>query len=303
MWQVHRFRGVVVTNDNQQKKYKLEFLIVMCSFGILGPIVKAIGFPSPVIAFFRASIAGISLAIYYFARNKRVDKATRKRCFIPLIICGICLAGDWITLFTAYNYTTVATATICYYIEPILVLIGSGIFLKEKIRTKHLICIIVAFIGVAFVSGIVENGLPSLAELKGVLIAALGAAFYAVIVILNKKLMTDVDPVFKTMFQLLVAAVITMPYVLATEDLSALVFTPKKIALLLFLGIVMTAFTYIFYFSNVVRIPTKTAAIFSYGDPVVAVIVSVLFLHEPISIYGIIGAVLVIGSAVCSELE
>ncbi|MCQ2552343.1 MAG: DMT family transporter [Clostridia bacterium] len=146
-----------MTNDSQQKKYKLEFLIVMCSFGILGPIVKAIGFPSPVIAFFRASIAGISLAIYYFARNKRVDKATRKRCFIPLIICGICLAGDWITLFTAYNYTTVATATICYYIEPILVLIGSGIFLKEKIRTKHLICIIVAFIGVAFVSGIEEK--------------------------------------------------------------------------------------------------------------------------------------------------
>ena len=287
----------------EESKYKLEFLIVMCMFGILGPIVKAIGLPSSATSCIRAIIASIGLAVYYFARGKRVDKATVKRCLLPLFICGICMAGDWICLFTSYNYTTVATATICYYVEPIFVLIGSAIFINEKIQTKHYICIFVAFIGVAMVSGIVENGFPPLSEMLGVIIAICGALFYAVIVILNKKYMKDVDPVFKTLLQLTFTSIITIPYVLITEDVKSFVFTPKSILLLVFLGLFMTAFTYIIYFANVVRIPTKTAAIFSYGDPVVAVIVSVLFLHEPISIYGIIGAILVIGAAIAAEIE
>lgn len=275
----------------------------MCSFGILGPIVKAIGLPSPATACLRACIASIVLGIYYYFRKKRVGWDTVKRLAFPLFICGICIAGDWICLFTAYNYTTVATATICYYVEPIFVMLGSAVFLKEKISARHYVCIFVAFLGVAMVSGIVENGLPQLSEMLGVLIAALGALFYSVIVILNKKYMKDVDPVYKTLVQLAVAAVLTIPYVLIKEDVRSFEFSPKAIILLLFLGVVMTACTYIVYFSNVVRIPTKTAAIFSYGDPVVSVIVSVLFLKEPITVFGVIGAVLVIGAAIVAELK
>ena len=153
------------------------------------------------------------------------------------------------------------------------------------------------------VSGIVENGMPKLADLKGILLAMLGGLFYAGIVLLNKKYLTDVDPVFRTDIQLLVAGIITIPYVCLTEDVSSFSLDTKSVLLLLLLGIVLTAFTYIFYFSNIVRIPTQTAAIFSYGDPVVAVLVSVLFMHEPITIYGIIGAILVIGSAIVGELD
>lgn len=287
----------------KESKYKIEFLIVMCAFGILGPIIKAINLPSSAIACFRAWISTIVLTIYFVLSKRRISKETFKASIIPLIFCGICMAGDWIGLFESYNYTTVASATVAYYMEPIFVVIGCAIFLKEKIKKKHYICILVAFVGMAMVSGIVENGVPKLSDLKGVLLAMLGGLFYAGIVLLNKKYLTDVDPVFRTDVQLCVAGIITIPYVCLTEDVSSFSLDTKSVLLLLFLGIVMTAFTYIFYFTNIVRIPTETAAIFSYGDPVVAVIVSVLFMHEPITIYGIIGAILVIGSAIVGELE
>ncbi|MDO5331363.1 MAG: DMT family transporter [Bacillota bacterium] len=286
-----------------ETKHKIQFLITMCSFGILGPIIKAIGFPSQLTACLRAWIAGLALLLYFVIAKKNISKETIKKCLGYIILCGICMAGDWICLFESYNYTTVATATICYYTEPIFVIIGSAIFLKEKIKPKHYLCIFIAFVGVALVSGLAENGLPKLSEILGVLIAVAGALFYTGIVLINKKFLKDEDPMFRTIGQLLVAGIVTVPYVLTTCDLNSLQFSPKVILLLLFLGIAMTAFTYIIYFSNIVRIPTKTAAIFSYGDPVVAVIVSVLFMHEPISIYGIIGAVLVIGAAIFSELE
>lgn len=275
----------------------------MCSFGILGPIVKAITLPSSAIACLRAWISSIALAIYFVLSKRSITKEKVKSCILPLLWCGLFMAGDWICLFEAYNYTTVATATIAYYMEPIFVVIGCALFLKEKIKKKNYICIIVAFIGVALVSGIVENGIPQLSEMKGVLIALAGGLFYSGIVVVNKKYLTDVDPVFKTDIQLLIAGIITLPYVFITEDVSSFSVDLKSIVLLLFLGIAMTALTYIFYFTNIVRIPTQTAAIFSYGDPIVAVIVSVLFMHEPITIYGIIGAVLVIGAAIVGEIE
>lgn len=287
----------------KENRYKIEFLIVMCAFGILGPIIKAINLPSSAIACLRAWISSIALAIYFVLSKRHISKETFKKSIIPLIFCGIFMAGDWIGLFEAYRYTTVASATVAYYMEPIFFVIGCAIFLKEKITKKNYLCILVAFVGMAMVSGIVENGMPKLADLKGILLAMLGGLFYAGIVLLNKKYLTDVDPVFRTDIQLLVAGIITIPYVCLTEDVSSFSLDTKSVLLLLLLGIVLTAFTYIFYFSNIVRIPTQTAAIFSYGDPVVAVIVSVLFMHEPITIYGIIGAILVIGSAIVGELE
>ena len=287
----------------KENRYKIEFLIVMCAFGILGPIIKAINLPSSAIACLRAWISSIALAIYFVLSKRHISKETFKKSIVPLIFCGIFMAGDWIGLFEAYRYTTVASATVAYYMEPIFFVIGCAIFLKEKITKKNYLCILVAFVGMAMVSGIVENGMPKLADLKGILLAMLGGLFYAGIVLLNKKYLTDVDPVFRTDIQLLVAGIITIPYVCLTEDVSSFVFDTKSVLLLLFLGIAMTACTYIFYFTNIVRIPTQTAAIFSYGDPVVAVIVSALFMHEPITIYGIIGSILVIGSAIVGELE
>ena len=49
-------------------------------------------------------------------------------------------------------------------------------------------------------------------------------------------------------------------------------------------------------------LPAKTIAIFSYLDPVIAVVLSALILREQITLWGIIGTVLVLGSALYSEL-
>ena len=287
----------------EQTKSKLAFLAVMCFFGCLGPVVKAIGLPSPVTACLRAWVAALSLIFYIVITKKKFSSEVIRKKLLPLIICGILMAGDWIFFFESYNFTTVATATVCYYIAPIFVIIGSVFLLREKLTLKSSLCIITAFIGMAMSSGIVENGIPGLDELKGVLSATLGAVFYAGIIIMNKKFLSDVDPILRTTTQLFIAAVVTTPYVQTTYNFANLSMSFKSVLWLLFLGVCMTAVTYIVYFTNIVKIESKTVAIFSYGDPTVAVIVSAVFMHEPITIFGILGAVLVIGSAIVSEIK
>lgn len=283
-----------------QNAFKIYFFLLMAVFGCLGPIVRAIGFPSAVTACLRAWISGLALVLYFLLTRRKVTKEDLKTVFLPMLFSGILIAGDWIGLFEAYNYTTIATATVCYYMSPVLVLLFSPILLKEKFTLRHGICALISFVGMVLVSGFSANGLPAAGELRGVIFALIGAISYAGIILINKKYKKG-DALLRTTIQLSVAAILTTPYILLTENVSALAFSGKTILLLLLLGIGLTALTYIAYFYLIVHIPARSVAIFSYADPVVAVFVSVFFLAEPITVPGIIGSVLIIGAAIVSE--
>ena len=99
-----------------------------------------------------------------------------------------------------------------------------------------------------------------------------------------------------------IAAAVTVPYILLTEDFSAISLTAGQGLLVAFLGIVHTGVAYTLYFSSLGDLKVQTAAIFSYIDPVVAVILSALLLREPLGAAGMAGAVLILGSALVSEL-
>ena len=98
------------------------------------------------------------------------------------------------------------------------------------------------------------------------------------------------------------AAVVILPYTLLTENMGAIDFSAKTVILLLVMGIVHTGISYALYFNAIGNIPSHTVAIFSYIDPIVAIILSALFLNEPMGIAEIIGAVLILGAAFISEL-
>ena len=72
---------------------------------------------------------------------------------------------------------------------------------------------------------------------------------------------------------------------------------------LLVLGFLHTGIGYIIYFDAVNRLPAQTVGIMSYIDPVEAILLSAFFLKEPISVYTIIGAVMILGAAAFSELK
>ena len=285
---------------DRQGLYKLQFLLVMCVFGCLGPLVRAIGLPSQVTACLRAWISAIALILYSILTKRAVRQDELRRFLWPMVLSGVFIALDWIGLFTSYGYTTIATATVCYYIVPVLVFLAAPLALGESFTARQLLCAIVAFGGMVLVSGVTEGGF-SASHLQGPLFAFMGAVSYAGVILLNKRYPSG-DALTRTTVQLAVAAVCTTPYALMSTDVSSLVFTWKSALLLLALGVGLTAITYIIYFDLIVRIPARTVAIFSYADPLVAVLISVCFLREPMSLPGAIGSALIIGAALLSEM-
>jgi len=289
----------------------IVFITAITIFGTIGILRKYIPMPSSVLAFVRGFLGAAVLLIFIKIKEKkgkssdsRTDRASRikRKTLVKLVISGIIIGFNWIMLFEAYNYTTVAAATLCYYMEPTILVLVSPVIFRERLTLKKLLCAATAVLGMAFVSGIFNSGSGSGSDMRGILLSLGAAAMYASVVIINKTI-SGIDAYRKTMIQLASAAIIMIPYILLTEDLSQLSFNVTAVLLMLLLGIVHTGMTYAMYFGSMEGLKMQTIALFSYIDPVVTLILSALILKEPLSIYGIVGAVLIIGAAVFSETD
>ena len=173
--------------------------------------------------------------------------------------------------------------------------------LKERLTARKLFCVCLALAGMVFVSGVPQSGLPGPSEARGILLALCSAALYAGVILINKCL-SEVPAYDRTLFQLAAAAVVMVPYILLTEEVSALWFTLTGTLLLLIVAVFHTGWCYALYFGSMTLLPAQTVALFSYIDPIVAVLLSALLLKEPLGWSGMLGAALVLGSTLLSEL-
>lgn len=277
---------------------KMKLIVSMLIFGTIGIFVRYIGLPSSVIAVSRGYVGMLFLVLVLLVQRKKPDAGAIRENLLLLVVSGGLIGMNWIALFEAYNYTTVTTATLCYYLAPVFVTLASPFVLGEKLTAKKLLCVAVALFGMVFVSGVLEGGISGL---RGILCGVTAAVLYACVILLNKR-MKPIPAFDKTLIQLGMAATVSLPYVLATVDVGALDPSPAALGLLLVVGIIHTGVAYTMYFSSMDAIPAQTVALFSYIDPVSAIFLSAIFLKEPLTLFGCIGAVLVLGSTLVSEL-
>ena len=272
----------------------------MLVFGTVGLFVRGTNLPSSLIALIRGVIGSLFLFGFSFLRKSPIDKKIIKENLLLLVLSGACIGFNWILLFEAYRYTTVATATVCYYLAPMFIILYSPLVLREKLTLRRVICVAAALCGMVLVSG--GAGINGRREIIGILFGTGAAVLYASAVLINKR-MTAIGGFDRTLVQLSAASASLLPYVLLTENLSALSFTPKNIGILAILGIIHTGICYTLYFTAVKDLKAQTSAILSYIDPVAALILSAVLLNEPMSLQSGIGAALILGSMLISELN
>lgn len=284
----------------EERKSLALLVCAMCIFGTIGILRRYIPLPSSLIALVRGGIGSLFLLIAALVRGQKPDMAGIRRNFCLLLFSGAAIGFNWIFLFEAYCYTTVATATLCYYLAPVLVILLSPLVLKETLTKRGILCALVALVGMIPVSGILEAGFTGLAELKGVLYGLAAAALYASVILMNKK-MSGIGATDKTLCQLFFASLVLAPYVLLTEDMGQISVTPLSLGLLLTAGILHTGIAYRMYFGAMGTLKAQTAALFSYIDPILAILLSALVLREPMGIPAMIGSVMILGAAIASE--
>jgi len=273
----------------------------MVIFGTIGLFVRNIPLPSSVIAMCRGLLGGGLLLLLSFIRGSRPNGSAIRKNLPLLLLSGVFIGFNWILLFEAYRYTTVATATLCYYLSPSFLLLLAPVFLKERLTGRKLLCACVALAGMIPVSGILSAGFRP-EELRGVALGVGAALLYASIIVMNKSL-GEISAWDRTMVQLLTAGAAMIPYILLTGGFAGLSLTLTGGLWLGAVSLVHTGLAYVLYFGSLLYLPAQTAGILSYLDPVVAVLLSALILREPLTPLTAVGAVLILGAAIIAETE
>ena len=295
-------RGTMVSYMNNRTNDRRSVLMIVASmliFGTIGIFRRHIPLSSAFLAFSRGILGGLFLLLFMVLKKKGAKRLPRRQ-FALFSLTGTLIGINWILLFEAYNYTTVAVATLCYYMQPTIVVLLSPLVLKEKLTLKKALCAFAAILGMTLVSGVVGGNGQNNGDLRGVLLGLGAALFYATVVILNKRT-GGADPYQRTTVQLLAAGLVMLPYLLLTDGFHIGALDTKALVLLLIVGIVHTGIAYLLYFASIDGLKAQSIAMLSYIDPVSALLFSALLLHEPLGLISAIGAILIIGSALISE--
>ena len=275
-------------------------------FGTLGIYRKFMPLSSASIACYRGIIGVIFLIIFLKISRYNIKSIFRLdiKNFLLLFLTGIFLGVNWLFLFEGYNYASVSLVTLCCYMQPMFVIVMSAIFFKEKITLKKFLCFVSALTGMIFISGIIETGMPGRGDITGMLCGLCSGFLYALVVIFN-KFIKGVDPYAKTIIQLAASSCAMLPYMFFKQSYAGNVWNLNSLILMLIIGVVNTGLAYALYFGSIENknLKAQTIALFGYLDPVTALILAALILGESLSIYGIIGVILILGAALVCELE
>ena len=270
-------------------------------FGTLGLFVRLIPLTPTALAASRGILGALVLLVYLRLSGKTLQLPRKVRTLAVLLASGVCLTLNWALLFKAYGLTTLATAELAYEMAPVMVMAVSPFVLDEHLTTTRKVCLCLALAGIVAVSGVLEPGATVGVTLQGVAFGLGAACFYAAVMVLN-QLLGDVDPLTKTTVQLGVAGLALLPQVLLAGDAGWQALGFQAWVMLAIVCVVHTGVAFILWFSSLHNLSAQKVAIFNYIDPAVALLVSALVFGERMTPLAMVGAVLILGSTLVSEL-
>ena len=201
---------------------RLAFAGSMLVFGTIGLLRRFIDLPSAVIACFRGLLGCVLLLLLQRLRGRKPDLAALRRYLPALLISGGMIGFNWMLLFEAYRYTTIAVATLCYYMAPVLLIAFSPLLFKEKLTGRQIVCVLLAALGMVLVSGVLDGSELDDGAMTGIALALGSAVLYALITAVNRKYLGPVDAYDKTIVQLGAAGLVLVPYLLLTGGFAGL---------------------------------------------------------------------------------
>jgi len=279
---------------------RMTMVIAMAAFGTLGPFVRNISVTSGELALYRAVLAALLIGVVLLVTKQTIPLREIKKELPLLLFSGMAMGFNWILLFEAYKYTTVSVATLSYYFAPVIVTLVCPLLFREKMGKKQWICFAMSTLGIVLITGLGDLSVGS-SHFQGILFGLGAACFYATVVLLN-KFIKGVAGLHRTFLQFLAAIVVLVPYVAMTSGVTLETLSASGWVCLLVVGLVHTGVMYSLYFSALKDLPGQKAAILSYIDPLVAVLVSVTVLGEGMTAMQALGGGLILGFTLWNEI-
>jgi drug/metabolite transporter (DMT)-like permease len=274
-----------------------KYTVALLLFGLNGIVASHIALSSYEIVFTRTLIGSLFLILIFVFSKQKLQVWKNPSHLLFLVISGVAMGISWMFLYEAYARIGVSLATLAYYSGPILVMVLSPLLFREKIANATLFGLLAVIVGMLCVNGqVLLKGSAS----WGLIFGILSAVMYAFMVIFNKKAVS-ITGLENPMWQLIISFITVAVFVGFKQGVSIHRIDGNLIPILI-LGIVNTGIGCYFYFSSIGELPVQTVAICGYLEPLSALLFSAALLGETMSLFQIVGAVLILGGAAVGEL-
>lgn len=256
----------------------LGILIGVFAVSTASVIIRLSDAPALVIAAYRLVFATlILLPLFFMQHGIRELKSLSPKTRLILIGVGVVLAAHFGTWITSLKLTSVASSVILVNAAPIFVALLSHFYFKEGISKRSWTGAVAAFIGTAIISW-ADFGKGEV-SLAGDLLALMGALMLSLYLLAGRRLrqrlglLAYVTPVYAVSAVVLFLACIVAQIPLVPYDL-------KEILIFLTLAVVPMIFGHTVYNWALRYVKAPIIAVSLLGEPVGAIILAAVFLHE-----------------------
>ncbi len=188
---------------------------------------------------------------------------------------------------------TIATL-IALCIAPVIVVCFSALFLRERVTWQISIALVCALVGTILLTSTPTGSQHAGQLLAGILLSLICAGGYAAIILGGRSLSGRYHPLQVNAASFGVGSLLLCACSLNTH----LVFhyPPQSWLLLIYMGCIPTALAYALFQAGLRSTPATLTSILTLAEPLTAAILSWLLLGERLSLIGILGAVLLLGT-------
>ncbi|MCL4462386.1 MAG: DMT family transporter [Firmicutes bacterium] len=286
-------------------KSQLGFIFVLLAgalWGTTGTVTKYIydyGVEPLSLALLRTSISFVSLYLFAVLTGRRVHL---KKKDIPFFLAfgAVSVAAFNLFYLSAIQLTTVSTAVVLLYTAPAFSMLTARLVLKESMTTRKLFALILTFAGIFLVVGAYRPG-HVLLNVPGML-AGLGAGLtYGVYSIFTKSAFKRGYGPLETVIVALGSGLVFLLFARPPWHLLPLLSEPLALWLLVvIMAVFSTMLAYLFFATGLVHVAAGKATLVAAVEPVVAIVVAIIFLGETMNLLQFIGVVAVL-AAVLSQ--
>lgn len=294
-------------NQNYQKIIQASLLVALSGtlygfLGYLGTNALQESISISTMLFWRFLIAGGWMAVFVLKKHSSdriLDSLDKRVLLFTFILGAIGYAGSSGFYFMASRYTGTGLAMVIFFSYPIIVTLFSWLIQRNKIHPATFLILIAMMFGLYLLK---DSGAHSF-DMLGVFLAMTAAACYALYVIGSKKFSSiAIDSNLLTMTVCLGCAFIFLAIALVSHEF-AVPHLSKSWISLISLGILATALPIQLMLIGLKYISSMRASIISVLEPLVTLLVGIVLLHESISHLQMLGAFIILGSALLVQFQ
>jgi len=205
--------------------------------------------------------------------------------------------GQSLMFFRSIEYIPASTASLILYFYPLVVLIISVVFLKEKFRMSSLLSVVLILGGCSLVF---FDAFQRSFDIRGIMFAGLSVILFSTYLTVAQIILKNENTTTATFYVTLFTAI---GYTVLNGGTGFAGITQQQLALGIALGLIPSALAMWLLYAGLKAIGAAYTSIFSSVEPIVTLILAGLFLGEEIVAFQIFGVILLIAGIIVPNLR